>query len=150
MTEKIAPAADAANVGTADGQGMSTDAAAVIATIQGMYAAAASWDMATARTFLAPGFYFFDLGVEYDADSILAVIERNLRAGSIYTWTVTEPRVRFAADLAWITYVNVGGVTKDSAFSAVKWLESGVLYRAPVGWKIAFMHSTRTPATPKA
>jgi ketosteroid isomerase-like protein len=127
--------------------GSSADVGAVRDAVQGMYAAAAARDFEAARRFFAPGFYIFDLGVRYDGDAILAQIERGQEAGATYRWEVTEPEVGFAGDMAWIAYVNRGGITNDGVEAPVTWLESAVLRYDAGRWLIVFMHSTRAPAT---
>lgn len=121
------------------------DPAAVSGTVQAMFSALATGDVKTARTYYAPGFYLFDGGVRFDADGILTLIQQAQHAGSTYTWKVTEPDVHFACKLAWIAYVNQGGVTKDGQQTPVTWLESGVLQYEHGRWLIRFMHSTRVP-----
>jgi ketosteroid isomerase-like protein len=121
------------------------DPAAVSGTVQAMFSAMATGDVKTARSTFTPDFYLFDNGVRFDADGILALVQQAQHAGSTYTWKVTEPDVHFACKLAWIAYVNQGGVTKDGQQTPLTWLESGVLQYERGRWMIRFMHSTRVP-----
>jgi hypothetical protein len=121
------------------------DPAAVSGTVQAMFSAMAIGDAKTAKTYFTSDFYLYDGGVRFDADGILALIQGAQHAGSTYTWKVTEPDVHFACKLAWIAYVNQGGVAKDGQETPVTWLESGVLQYEHGRWLIRFMHSTRVP-----
>ncbi len=118
----------------------------VAGAIQAMYSALAVKDTAAARAHLTPGFYIYDNGVRFDADGIVKLIQNAQATGASYRWAVTEPRVEFACDTAWITYVNRGGVTRDGKETPLSWLESGVLKHVGDRWLIEFMHSTRVPA----
>ncbi|MDE1938710.1 MAG: nuclear transport factor 2 family protein [Alphaproteobacteria bacterium] len=119
--------------------------AAVSATVQSMFTALAKGDVKMARTYMAPKFYLFDGGVRFDADGIFAAIQKAQQSGSTYAWNVTEPEVHFACNIAWITYVNQGGVTTAGKETPVTWLESGILRHEAGRWVILFMHSTRAP-----
>ena len=66
-------------------------------------------------------------------------------AGKVYVWTVNEPEVHIAADIAWITYVNRGSIKDASGTKDVTWLESAVLQKEKGMWRIHFFHSTRAP-----
>jgi len=125
------------------------DSAAVSSAVQGMFSAMASGDLKAASSYLTPDFYIYDGGMRFDGDGILHVIQEQEKAGSVYAWTVTEPKVRFACETAWITYVNRGGFTKAGLQTPLTWLESGVLQYRKGRWLIAFMHSTPTPAATK-
>ena len=118
---------------------------AISGTIQAMYSALATGDVKAARSHFAPDFYLFDGGSQFDADGILALIQSAQRAGKTFQWTVTQPKVHFACRLAWITYVNQGGVTADGHETQATWLESGILRHAAGRWAIQFMQSTRVP-----
>jgi ketosteroid isomerase-like protein len=122
------------------------DGAAVSDTIQAMYAAVADDDFERAKSFFAPDFYIFDSGVHFDADGILNVIREARRSGGSFTWNVTEPKVRFSSDVAWITYVNRGAIVKSGQETPAAWLESGVLQHRNGRWVILFMHSSRVQA----
>ena len=126
------------------------DPAAVSGTVQAMFSAMATGDVKTAKAYFTPDFYIFDGGTRFDADGILALVQQAQHAGSTYVWKVTEPDVHFACKLAWIAYVNQGGVTKDGQETPVTWLESGVLQYEHGRWLIRFMHSTRVPPPKKA
>jgi len=122
------------------------DPTVVSGSVQGMFSAMAAGDLKTTRSFFAPDFYIYDGGMRFDADGILGLIQGQQQTGAVYTWKVTEPKVHFACDTAWITYVNQGGVAKAGQDTPLTWLESGVLQYRNGRWLIAFMHSTRTPA----
>ena len=121
------------------------DPGPVAGTIQAMYTALAAGDAKTARAFMAPDFYIFDGGARFDTDGILGLIRKTQQAGATYRWQVTEPRAQIACDIAWITYVNRGGVAKAGQETPMTWLESGVLRWEAGRWVIEFMHSTRQP-----
>jgi hypothetical protein len=119
------------------------DPAAVAGAVQGMFSALERKDYTTARETLASDAYLFDNGQRFDRDSILALIQKAQASGATYRWRVTEPKVTFACDLAFITYENRGGVTRDDHETPLTWLESGLLRYEHGRWRIAFLHSTR-------
>jgi ketosteroid isomerase-like protein len=135
----------AAAAGAASAACPPADPAAVAGTIQDMYSAVAAGDMTAAKRFTAPDFYIFDGGRRFDGDGIFGLMQGLEQSGAAYTWKVTEPKVAFACETAWITYVNRGGFTKAGQETPLTWLESGVLRYEAGRWKIAFMHSTRVP-----
>lgn len=123
------------------------DSAAAVGAVQSMYSALGAGDIATARSWLAPGFYSFNGGSRFDTDSMLGLVTNDRRAGTSYAWRVTEPQVNFACDVAWITYVNQGSVTQAGRSYPMTWLESAILRYVNGRWTILFMHST--PAAPR-
>ena len=84
------------------------DEAAIVGTLRGMYAAATVDDRARMRSYFAPGFYMFDGGNRYEADSVMDLIEDSYKKGVRYVWTVTKPDVHVHCNEAWIAYVNEG------------------------------------------
>jgi ketosteroid isomerase-like protein len=122
------------------------DEAAVVQTLREMYVALTQDDHARLRAVTTSDFYAFDGGLNLTGDELVALIERLHGDGKIFVWTVTEPKVRFAADTAWITYLNRGSVEDAAGKKAVSWLESAVLQKKKGTWRIQFLHSTRVPA----
>jgi ketosteroid isomerase-like protein len=110
-----------------------------------MYAAATNDDLAQFNTVAAADFYAFDGGKRFSGDSLMELIKNLHAAGNIYVWTVTEPEVHVAGDIAWITYVNRGSVQDKSGKKDLAWLESAVLKKDAGTWRIHFFHSTRAP-----
>jgi hypothetical protein len=117
------------------------DSAAVAATVQQMYKAMAAGDAAKSRTFFSQEFYILDSGSLYTTDGLIFAVEQSQKSGKSYTWTVSEPRVHFACDSAWMSHVNRGTVTTSGRETPVDWLESAILHWRNGRWKIDFMTS---------
>jgi ketosteroid isomerase-like protein len=121
------------------------DKAQVAETVRGMFAAAATDDVAKFRATVAPDFYAFDAGGRFTGDALMDLIKAAHAAGKVYVWTVNDPEVHLQGDIAWVTYVNRGSIKDASGTKEVSWLESAVLQRTGGRWLIQFFHSTRVP-----
>jgi ketosteroid isomerase-like protein len=121
------------------------DYALVVDALNTMYAAATTDDLARFRTVAASDFYAFDGGKRFTGDSLMELIKGLHAAGKVYVWRVTEPEVHIDGDIAWVTFVNRGSIQDASGTKDVTWLESAVLEKEAVGWRIKFFHSTRVP-----
>jgi ketosteroid isomerase-like protein len=96
-----------------------------------------------------PDLYAYDNGVRFTGPASLVDLIKKLHAsGKRYEWSVTQPEVHVACNVAWITYVNQGSVEDASGRQPLTWLESAVLEYADARWRIHFIHSTRTPKAP--
>lgn len=125
--------------------------AAVAQTIRAMFAAAAKDDYAAFNRIIAPDFYIFDGGHQYEGDAILDAIKQLHAKGYVFVWTVPDPEVHIACHsnprIAWITYTNRGSIKGPSGVTApMRWLESAVLQEQSGHWRVRFFHSTRVPA----
>jgi ketosteroid isomerase-like protein len=130
----------------ADQSAPATDEKArVVETVRSMFAAAAADDLAKLRAVTTADFYAFDAGGRLTADALMDLIKAAHAAGKVYEWTVNEPEVHIAGEIAWITYVNRGSIKDASATKQVSWLESAVLRKERGDWRIQFFHSTRVP-----
>ena len=123
--------------------------AKVVEAVRTIFVAAKADDLAKFHSVVAPGFYLYDNGARFTADSIMSFIQSAHAAGQQYEWNVTEPDVHITGSTAWIAYVNKGSVTKDSKTQELQWLESAFLEKQDGVWKIVFMHSTRVPEAKK-
>ncbi|MFT4112679.1 nuclear transport factor 2 family protein [Silvibacterium sp.] len=119
---------------------------AIVTTIESALRAAATENTRGFEDEVASGFYMYDNGRRFDAQSIMALIKQVHASGTKLEWHVTEPDVHISGKTAWIAYVNQGSVTKDGAVAEKKWLESAFLVRTHEGWKIAFWHSSAAAA----
>ena len=117
----------------------------VTEVIRLFFVAAAADDLEKLRAVTTPDFYAFDAGGRFTRDALMDIIKGAHAAGKVYVWTVNEPEVHIAADVAWITYVNRGSIKDTSGTKDVSWLESAVLQKAEGAWRIHFFHSTRVP-----
>ncbi|MEY2483867.1 MAG: hypothetical protein QOK24_2395 [Verrucomicrobiota bacterium] len=121
------------------------DQAQVTEAVRSFFAAAATDDLAKFRAVTTPDFYAFDAGGRFTSDALMDLIKAAHAAGKVYVWTVNEPEIHIAADIAWITYVNRGSIKDASGTKEVTWLESAVLQKEKGIWRIRFFHSTRVP-----
>jgi len=130
---------------------LTADQSQIVNTVNTIFIAARTDDVAKFDSVIAPGFYMFDGGARFDGDSLMNLIKAQHAAGKKYEWNITEPDVHVDGDTAWIAYVNQGSITDASGTTtSQKWLESAVLQKKSGEWKIAFIHSTRVPAAPSA
>jgi hypothetical protein len=114
--------------------------------MQNMFAAMRDDDLKRFQEIAAPNLYAYDGGRRFNGPESLVDLIKSLHAsGKRYEWSVTEPEVHVACNVAWITYVNQGSVEDNSGRQVVTWLESAVLEYANARWRIRFMHSTRAP-----
>ena len=121
------------------------DSAAVVTTMQAMFAAATADDLAKFHSVAAPDFYAYDGGKRFAGDELMQLAKSLHAAGKVYVWSVSDPHVEGTCDTAWITYTNRGSVTDASGKKDVTWLESAVLQKQHGAWRIRFLHSTRVP-----
>lgn len=119
----------------------------VIAAMEAMYGALEVDDSARLATLLAPDFYAFDGGRDFKGMELAYFIRQAHASGKVFRWTVTKPSVHLKADIAWITYENVGSVGTGTDLKAQTWLESAVLRKQAGRWRIMFLHSTRVAGT---
>jgi hypothetical protein len=124
---------------------LTADQARIVDTVNTIFAAALTDDVAKFDSVIAPGFYIYDVGARFNGDSIMALIKAQHIAGKRYEWKVIEPDVHISGKTAWIAYVNKGSITDASGSVNQTWLESAFLEKQAGAWKIVFMHSTRVP-----
>ena len=124
----------------------SRDPAPVVETLRGMYGALSIDDLAAFQRIVAADFYAYDVGKRFDGAALAEFVRTAHAAGTRFVWTVEEPVTTVACDLAWITYVNRGSVTRDGVAQPVTWLESAILSHDGTRWRIRFFHSTRAAA----
>jgi ketosteroid isomerase-like protein len=123
-----------------------TAQADVVGVMQNTFAAMRDDDLKRFQEIAAPDFYAYDGGKRFNGPASLVDLIKGLHAsGKRYEWSVTEPEVHVACNVAWITYVNQGSVEDASGRQAVTWLESAVLEYTNARWRIQFIHSTRAP-----
>ena len=121
------------------------DESEVVQTVQTLFNALETANDAQFTSVLTSGFYLFDGGKRLSGQAVLSLFKALRAAGKSYKWSVTEADVHVIGNTAWVAYVNKGSITDPSGTKDQEWLESAFLERQEVGWKIAFMHSTRVP-----
>ena len=115
-------------------------------TMRDMYAALTKDDLGAWRAAITKDFFSFDGGKRFDGDALFDLIKTNHAKGTVYVWTVNDPKVDVACDMALVTYANTGSVTfSATATRSVSWLESATLRHDGQRWRISFFHSTRVP-----
>lgn len=126
----------------------SQDPVPVAETLREMYAALSIDDLAAFQRIVTPDFYAYDVGERFDGVALAELVKTGHASGARYVWTIEEPATTVICDLAWITYVNRGSVTREGATKPVTWLESAVLIHDGARWRIRFFHSTRAQVAP--
>jgi hypothetical protein len=111
-----------------------------------MYTALTKDDLDIWRTAIAKDFFSFDGGKRFDGDALFDLIKANHAKGTVYVWTVNDPKVDVVCDMALVTYINTGSVTSSANGTRnVSWLESATLRHDGQRWRISFFHSTVAP-----
>lgn len=121
------------------------DEAKVTEAVRSFFAAATTDDLDKLHAVTTSDFYAFDAGGRFTRDALMELIKTAHAAGKVYLWTVNDPEVHIAGDVAWMTYVNRGSISDASGKKDVRWLESAVLRKDQGTWRIQFFHSTRVP-----
>jgi len=79
---------------------------------------------------------------------LLDLMSKYYAEGRRYRWSVTEAQVEVEGNLGAIAYVNQGSIADAPGANPIpmSWLETVLLRRDQSGWRVAFLHSTRTKA----
>ena len=112
----------------------------VVDTVNTIFSAASTEDIAKLDSVIAPDFYIFANGTRFNGDALMAAIKALHAAGKRTDEHVTEPSIHITGNTAWIAYVNKGSITDASGTVKQTFLE-----KQAGTWKILFMHSTRVP-----
>jgi ketosteroid isomerase-like protein len=121
---------------------------AVVRAIEQMYAAFRADDAIGLQRIATTDFYAYDNGAQFTAASLLDLLKKAHASGTRFEWSVVEPQVHVACNLAWVTYVNEGSIDNAAGHRKMQWLESAVLEYREQQWRIRFFHSTRATVTP--
>jgi hypothetical protein len=117
----------------------------IVAVMDGMFAALRSDNQERLQQLTTPDFYAYDGGMRFTGPAMMDFIKQGHASGKRWVWSITEPEIHVACNLAWITYVNQGSVEDASGRQPLTWLESAVLEYSNARWHIQFVHSTRAP-----
>jgi Domain of unknown function (DUF4440) len=115
-------------------------------TVRDMYAALMIDDLEAFRTATTRDFFAYDVGQRFDGDDLLNRIKDRHAQGVVFEWTVNDPKVEIACDMALVTYINTGSVTQAGVRRPRTWMESATLRHDGERWRIRFFHSTSVPA----
>jgi hypothetical protein len=79
---------------------------------------------------------------------LLEFMSKVYAEGKRYRWSVNSPQIEMEGSLGAVVYVNQGSVVEATGSDPIplSWLETVLLRREATGWRIAFLHSTRTAA----
>jgi len=125
---------------------LSTDAEDIICTIERLQAAVGADDRPRIDEVLCPDFHAYENGVPMTGRELLDTMSRNYAMGRRYRWSVDSPQIEVQGNLAAVAYVNQGSIAEAPGVSPVpqSWLETILLRRQDSGWRVAFLHSTRS------
>ena len=135
-----------------EGVSLNTDAKEMVATIERMYSAFGLDDRVHLDEVLSPDFHAFENGIHMTGRELLDLMSGCFAEGKRFRWSVTSPQVEVQGDLGAVVYLNVGAIVEAPASEPIplSWLETVLLRRQESGWRVAFIHSTRTKAVPSA
>jgi hypothetical protein len=139
----------AINIAHHKGARMNADAQDMIATIERVFAALGDNDHLRLNELLCEDFHAFENVVQVTGRELLDLMSRYHAEGRQYRWSVNSPQVESQGDLGVLVYVNNGSITESVASGPIpmSWLETVLLRRRPSGWRLAFLHSTRSAAS---
>jgi ketosteroid isomerase-like protein len=128
---------------------LSTDEQDIIQTIERIFAAVGDDDRASLDKALCEDFHAFENGIQMTGRELLDLMSKSRADGKRYRWSVTEAQVEVQGDLGVMVYVNQGSIADSLGASPtpMSWLETVLLRRDQSGWRLAFLHSTRTQGT---
>ena len=104
------------NVSTARApqKSLTSDQKQVVDTVNTIFSAASTEDIAKLESVTAPDFYIFANGMRFNGDALMAAIKALHAAGKRTDEHVTEPNIHITGNTAWIAYVNKGSITDAS------------------------------------
>jgi Domain of unknown function (DUF4440) len=132
--------------------GMDVDAQDMIATIEQIFAALGDNDDARLSELLCEDFHAFENGVQVTGRQLLTLMSSYYAEGRRYRWSVNSPQVESEGNLGVMVYVNKGSIAESVSSDPIpmSWLETVVLRRQASGWRLAFLHSTRSATVQSA
>jgi ketosteroid isomerase-like protein len=136
-------------VATTAGVLLGTDQQDIIQTIERVFAAIGGDDRVSLDGVLCRDFHAFENGVHMTGRELLDLMSKYHAEGKRYRWSVTEAQVEVQGNLGVIVYVNQGSIAEVPGAdpTPMSWLETVLLRRDQTGWRVAFLHSTRTKVT---
>jgi hypothetical protein len=131
---------------------VNADAQDMIATIERIFTALGDNDHDRLNELLCEGFHAFENGVQVTGRQLLDLMSRYHAEGRRYRWSVNSPQVESQGNVGVLVYVNNGSIAESVASDPIpmSWLETALLRRKASGWRLAFLHSTRSAATQRA
>ena len=115
----------------------------VVMALEQMFTAFRTDDSSGFQQIATADFHAYDNGVRFTGPSLLELLKKAHASGTRFEWSVTDPEVHIACNLAWVTYVNQGSIENTAGRQEMRWLESAVLEYGERRWRIRFFHSTR-------
>jgi ketosteroid isomerase-like protein len=121
---------------------LNPESSKIAQTVQDMLSAAQRADVEAFDKVTEPGTIFLEGGKKMSRDAIFSLVTAHPPSGMTMQWSVTEPDVHVSGNTAWISYVDKGLLTGDVTVKHMTWLESAVLEKAGVRWRIVLFHSS--------
>jgi len=130
---------------------LNADAQEMVATIERIFAALGENDRVLLDQLLCDDFHAFENGARVTGRELLELMSRYHAEGRRYRWSISAPQVEVQGDLGVLVYVNHGSITVAPCDPMpMSWLETALLRRQGSGWRLAFLHSTRTAEAERA
>jgi ketosteroid isomerase-like protein len=131
---------------------LNADEQNIVGTLERIYAALSDNDHVRLNQLFCEDFHAFENGVHMTGRELLDLMSRYHAEGRRYQWSVNSPQFEMQGDLGVVVYLNHGSITEvaGSAPIPMSWLETVLLRRQASGWRVAFLHSTRTAAAQRA
>ena len=111
--------------------------------VQELFAAMSAVDHEKMKSVVTDDFQLLEAGEDWTIDDLIAVIKISEYQRRNYFGLI---KTKISGSMAWVSYWNKATFTKGENFETVAWLESAVLIRDGVSWKIQMLHSTKIKA----
>ena len=125
---------------------MSPEEQSLIRAIENMFAYLGTGASSDAAAVFCRDFRAFENGIQMSGAEFLNLMRKLYIEGRRYRWSVNDPHVELQGSLAVVVHVNKGEIVEGPGSVPVpaSWLETIVLRHEQLGWRIAFIHATRT------
>lgn len=120
----------------------SADTAHVDRAVRAMFDALKVDDRAAFHRAVTPDFLAFEIGRRMTADDLFEAIADAHKAGRVINWSIGPMVIRGDCNSAWAAWDNIGSAGVLPNIAPRRWMESAVLRRSQVGWRVEFLHST--------
>lgn len=112
-------------------------------TIQNLFTALSNRDSAGLRLHSTADVHFYEYGEVWTIDSLIKKVMYVKPADYKRTNNFGFVKTTIEENTAWATYYLQSEITRNGKKEIVKWMETVVLVKEKLNWKIAVLHSTR-------
>ena len=107
--------------------------------------ALSSGDILTARSLCTADYQLLEKGEVWDLEQDLAAAKEAMDHGLKRTDAVEFKLTKIVGNAAYTVYLLTSTMDKNGQITKRQWLESAVLVKGKMGWRISLVHSTEIP-----